>query len=494
MCRATLPISFWGYALETASHILNLVPTKKVSKTPFEMWKGERPSLGHIKIWGCEEESFGYLFYKPRDNVVFLARRRVFLKREMISKEDNGSKIDLKEIQESVDEESIVNTDTQQEVVTLVEPDDISLHIHRTSNKEAMASLKAAKWKEAMKSEIQSMYDNRVWNLVDTTPALKTVGCKWIFKKNIDMDGKVHNYKAWLVAKGYTQTHRIDYEETFSPRMCLWHNQKDLKMQSILKRVCKLQKAIYGLKQASYCWNICFHEKVTQFGFSRSEDESCIYVKVSESFVVFLVLYVDEDILLIGNDILMLQSVKDWLGKCFAMKDLGDAAYILGIKIYRDMSKRLIGLSQDTYLDKILKRFKMENSKKGNLPLHHAIKISKDLCLKIDEELDIMSRVLYSSAIGLIMYAMMCTRPDVSFALSMSFTVWLGILAEWGSAVAWKSSKQDTVADFTCEFEYIAAFALDVTLYLVDHDRLRPIIVADLSMWETVGFSVQVHN
>ncbi|GKE11988.1 hypothetical protein Tco_1415539 [Tanacetum coccineum] len=85
----------------------------------------------------------------------------------------------------------------------------------------------------------------------------------------------------------------------------------------------------------------------------------------------------------------MLQIVIDWLSKCFAIKDLGDAIYILGIKIYRDMSKRLIGLSQDTYLDKILKIFKIENSKKRNLPLHHGIKISKDPC---DEELDIMSR------------------------------------------------------------------------------------------------------
>ncbi|GJQ97540.1 hypothetical protein Tco_0008679 [Tanacetum coccineum] len=123
MSRATLPISFWGYALETAAHILSLVPTNKVSKTPFEMWKGKRPSLGHIKIWGCE------------DNVVFVARRGVFLEREMVSKEDSGSKIDLEEIQESFDEEPIVNTDTQPEVVTPVKPDDISLPIHRTSSR-----------------------------------------------------------------------------------------------------------------------------------------------------------------------------------------------------------------------------------------------------------------------------------------------------------------------------------------------------------------------
>ncbi|GKE99583.1 hypothetical protein Tco_0022934 [Tanacetum coccineum] len=132
--------------------------------------------------------------------------KSVFLKK--ISKEDSGSKIYLEEIQESVDEELIVNTDTQQEVVTPVKPDDISLPIHRTSGrvrkppqfyygfhieedkisdstlkkldepanyKEAMASLKAAKWKETRKSKLRSMYDNQVWNLVDTTLSLKTV-------------------------------------------------------------------------------------------------------------------------------------------------------------------------------------------------------------------------------------------------------------------------------------------------------------------------------
>ncbi|GKB42729.1 retrotransposon protein, putative, ty1-copia subclass, partial [Tanacetum coccineum] len=204
---------------------------------------------------------------------------------------------------------------------------------------------------------------------------------------------------------------------------------------------------------ASRSSNLCFHEKVTQFEFSRSEDESRIYVKVSGSVVVFLVLYVD-DILLIENDIPTLQSVKGWLGKCFAMKDLGDATYILGKNMYRDRSKRLIRLNQDTYLDKILKRFKMDNSKKGKLPLHHGIKTSKDLCPKTDKKLDRLSRVLYASAVGSIMYAITCTRHDVSFALSMVSRH----QQNPGEAVTWKSSKQDTAADSTCESEYITAY------------------------------------
>ncbi|GKA55037.1 retrotransposon protein, putative, ty1-copia subclass [Tanacetum coccineum] len=316
MCRATLLISFWGYALEIATHILNLVPIKKVSKTPFETWKGKHPSLGNIKIWGSEvfirreaqdkldarsekclfvgypEESFGYLFYKPKDNVVFVARRGVFLKREMISKEDSESKIDLEEIQESVDVKPIVSIDTQQEVVTPVEPDDIFLPIRRTSSrvskppqfyygfhieedkirdsilseldeptnyKEVMESPGAAKLNEAMKREIQSMYDNQVWNLVDTTPGIKMVGCKWIFKKKTNMDGKVHNYKARIML-AIAAFH--DYE--------IW--QMDVKIAFLNgkltedvfmaqpegfenakypKRVCNLQKDIYGLKHAS---------------------------------------------------------------------------------------------------------------------------------------------------------------------------------------------------------------------------------------------------
>ena len=137
-------------------------------------------------------------------------------------------------------------------------------------------------------------------------------------------------------------------------------------------RVCKLQRSIYGLKQASRSWNLCFDEVVKEFSFMKNEDEPCVYKKVSGSAIVLLVLYVD-DILLIGNDIPTLQSVKSYLGKCFSMKDLGEAAYILGINIYRDRSQRLLGLSQSGYIDKVLKKFSMQDSKRGFLPMFLAL-------------------------------------------------------------------------------------------------------------------------
>ena len=102
------------------------------------------------------------------------------------------------------------------------------------------------------------------------------------------------------------------------------------------------------------------------------------------------------------------------------MKDLGEAAYILGIRIYRDRSRRLIGLSQSTYLDKMLKRFNMESSKKGFLPMSHGVRLSKTQCPETADERSRMSMIPYASAVGSIMYAMICTRPDVSYALSVT--------------------------------------------------------------------------
>ena len=111
-----------------------------------------------------------------------------------------------------------------------------------------------------------------------------------------------------------------------------------------------------------------------------------MYKKINESAVTFLVLYVD-DILLIGNDILMLTSIKVWLSKEFTMKDLGEASYILGIKVYRDRSKRMIGLTQHMYIEEVMKRFSMENSKRGLLPLRHGIHLSKKMCPDTPKEI-----------------------------------------------------------------------------------------------------------
>ena len=147
-------------------------------------------------------------------------------------------------------------------------------------------------------------------------------------------------------------------------------------------------------------------------------DEPCVYKKTSGSTIVFLILYVD-DILLIENDIPMLQSIKTWLSSKFFMKDLGEASYILGIKIYRDRSKRMLGLFQSRYIDLVLKRFSMDGSKRGYLPMSQGIHLSKRMSPKTLEERNRMSFISYASAVGSIMYAMLCTRSDVAYALGI---------------------------------------------------------------------------
>ena len=153
--------------------------------------------------------------------------------------------------------------------------------------------------------------------------------------------------------------------------------------------MCKLQRSIYGLVQASRSWNKRFYSVIKAFGFIQTFGEACIYKKVSGSSVALLILYVD-DILSIGNDIEFLDSIKGYLNKSFSMKDLGEAAYL-------DRSRRLIGLSHSTYLDKVLKKFKMDQTKKGFLPVLQGVKLSQTQCPTTVEDREKMRSVPYAS-------------------------------------------------------------------------------------------------
>ncbi|KAJ9545205.1 hypothetical protein OSB04_024912 [Centaurea solstitialis] len=458
-----------GHALETAANILNKVPTKSVEKIPYELWTGKKPKLSFLKIWGCEvyvklttseklkpksdkcifvghpKNSMGYYFYNLSENKVFVARNGEFLEEKFLNQENTRNDIDLQ----------IVDEDTPAPIVEPVtKQDNDGGDVNEpTSYGEVVSGSESEQWQEAMKAEMQSMYNNQVWELTDLPQHCRAVGRKWVFKKKTDMDGNVHNFKARLVAKGFTQTHGIDYDETFSPVAMLksirilmaisayfnseiWQMDvktaflngkltEDVYMQQPEgfvdpknpNKVCKLLKSIFGLKQASRSWNLHFDERIKEFGFAKSEFEPCVYTKFSGSIVTFLVLYVD-DILLIGNDIPTLQSVKAWLSKCFQMKGLGEAAYILGIKIYRNRSRRLIGLNQSTCIDKVLKRFRMDESKKGFIPMQHGIVLSKAQCPESSQDKDKIKSTPYASAIGSIMYAMLCTRPDVAYLVN----------------------------------------------------------------------------
>ena len=134
--------------------------------------------------------------------------------------------------------------------------------------------------------------------------------------------------------------------------------------------------------------------------------------------MVFLVLYVD-DILLIGNSVETVSNVNKLLAKKFQMKDLGEASYALGIQILRDRKNKLLALSQANYIDKVLERFSMENSKLGQLPTRHGIALSKEQCPKTPQEEEDMRKYPYASVVESMMYAMLCTRPDICYAVGI---------------------------------------------------------------------------
>ncbi|GJW52588.1 retrotransposon protein, putative, ty1-copia subclass [Tanacetum coccineum] len=273
MSQTTLPKSFWDYALESAACILNMVPTKKVDNTPYEVWHGQAPKLSYLKVWGCEalvkrdtpikpdklepisikcifvgypKEMMGYSFYYPPKNKVFVAQNAEFFQNSLITQEASGSLKDLEIIQEEdthpfVDtslnhEEDDQEIDEPQSDINPIRkssrtrraPDRMCLHVdakeHKLGDLGEPANYKAAlldpksdKSLEAMNVEIQSMKDNEVWDLFDLPPNGKIIGSKWLFKKKTDMHSTVHTFKARLVAKGFTQTYGVDYEETFSP-------------------------------------------------------------------------------------------------------------------------------------------------------------------------------------------------------------------------------------------------------------------------------------
>lgn len=127
-------------------------------------------------------------------------------------------------------------------------------------------------------------------------------------------------------------------------------------------------------------------------------------MKISGSIIAFLVLYLD-NMLLIGDDNGMLSSAKTWLSSTFFMKDLGEATYILGIHVYRDRAKRLLGLSQTLYINKVLKSFSIEASKRRLLPFRHGIHLLKSMCANTNNERVSMEAIPYALTIRSLMYA-----------------------------------------------------------------------------------------
>jgi hypothetical protein len=182
--------------------------------------------------------------------------------------------------------------------------------------------------------------------------------------------------------------------------------------------VCKLKRSLYDLKQALRQWYKKFDNFMCSTGFTRCNADHCYYVKIFKNSCIILLLYVD-DMLIVGASMEDINKLKNQLSKQFAMKDLGIAKQILGMRIIKDRANCTLKISHTVYVNKILSRFSMDGAKSVSTHLESHFKLTKDQSPKMDQEKAYMSKVPYASAIGSLMYAMICTRPNIAHVVGV---------------------------------------------------------------------------
>ena len=267
-----------------------------------------------------------------------------------------------------------------------------------------------SRWIEAMNEEMEALNECQTWEVVPRPRDKNVVGSKWVYKIKYKPDGSIDRYKARLVARGFTQQHGEDYDETFSPvvkmstiRVILslavtfgWSlHQLDVKnafLHGFLKEdvymeqppgyatndsnlwVCKLHKSLYGLKQASRSWFERFSLHIQEAGFQKSALDHSLFIYHKGGITTWLLIYVD-DIVLTGNTSSHIVQIKEVLEQHFKMKDLGDLRYFLGVEL--DRTEDSLTLSQHKYALDILTSSGMSDCKPINTPNVFACKVER---------------------------------------------------------------------------------------------------------------------
>ena len=326
-----------------------------------------------------------------------------------------------------------------------------NLHNEPIDVKEAQRRPDWLKWKMAMEEELNSLKQHGTYKWVkELPPGRKAVGYKWVFKLKLNPDNSIAWYKARLVAKGYSQIPGQDFTETTSPvarlasyrallslaaRMNLEAHHLDIETvflngtldEEIYMKapdsfrtgndeVWKLQKSLYGLKQASHVWNKLLDSTLKQLGFDRCSKDTCVYLHQSKNAFIVLAVHVD-DMLIVSNSNSRLNEMKRALGRHFKVKDLGEVKFLLGIGVTRNRKSGTIELLQQAYIDQLLKRFGLQDAKPVSTPLSSGVRLTQDDCPIMDEEKSDMANVPYASLVGALMYAAIGTRPDIAFSV-----------------------------------------------------------------------------
>ena len=317
-----------------------------------------------------------------------------------------------------------------------------------SSYEEAMSRHDAIKWKRACAEEMEQFVKQKIFDAVPKPTGQKVIGCKWVFKTKLDKDGQVERYKAKLVAQDFLQVPGVDFEKMFAPVIRYqmlqtllalankyhWHvHQMSIKsaflnsdlpneiymrvppgVESEEGTIWLLRKALYGLKQASREWYLKLKKELEDIGFKRSDTDHGIFTKNISGQLFVIAVYVD-DCLLFSDDIKAVKLVKEKLSARFEIKDLGEAQWILQMRIERSKDKdglRTLSISQAQYIESILERHGIMDSN----PVKTSMMNNLQLPLLTQPEVDVTE---YQRSIGSLMYLMVCTRPDIAYAVGV---------------------------------------------------------------------------
>eukprot|EP00253_Pinus_taeda_P004625 PITA_04625 len=456
-----LPHEYWAKVVTCAVYILNRCPTKAImNKIPEEAWSGQKQTLTHMRVFSCVayahvpdqlrrkldskgekcvfvgycDESKAYKLYNPSTKKLIVSRDVQFIEDEAW----DGS------LERTVNVKTIVSHEEEQEgttannpsLVVPPPPQQIQQTTPQAGIQTALRNQGSSSSSTPHGSEIPSM---------DLPEGKNSIGVKWVYKTKSNAEGKIDRHKARLVVKSYKQQQGKDYDETFAQvaRMETFRTvlsiaaqhkwkiyQMDVKsafLNGVLKeevyveqppgyefdgqehKVCKLKKALYGLKQAPIACYSRIDAYLIENGFDKCDGEPTLYIKENNGKIIIVVLYVD-DLIFTSNDASLIADFKAVMKSEFEMTDLGFLRYFLGIEV--DQSENGVFISQDKYVEAVLKRFNMQNSKAAVTPTVVGLKLTKE-----DSTKDFNPK-LYKSIVGSLMY-LTATRPDIMRAVSL---------------------------------------------------------------------------
>ncbi|KAE8688065.1 hypothetical protein F3Y22_tig00111002pilonHSYRG00100 [Hibiscus syriacus] len=366
-----LPKSFWGEVVSTAYYLINRQDNLEARALRC-IFIGYPLGTTGYKLWCIEPGQQKCIISR---DMVFdeskMANLQSYVTKNNVTNEDIPIEVELQQQQTVADQGTGVNyQDGEVEIHQETKPDtkfdDYNL-VEPKNYMEALKSKERHKWADAVDEEIDALMKNKTWELVDRPKNQRVVGCKWIFKKNegIPSVEKARMILA-LVAQYHLELEQLDVKTAFlhgELEQTIYMDQPDGYVTLETKdKVCLLRKSLYGLKQNPRQWYKRFDEFMLRIGFARSSYDSFIYMKKQDGEIsTYLLLYVD-DILVARRSKEKVQKIKGMLNSEFDMKDLGATTKILGMETIIDRKKNSLFFSQNSYIQKVLVRFNMQEA------------------------------------------------------------------------------------------------------------------------------------